>query len=202
VTFSAHRDTGETTVNVDLDPVPTVEDAEGVTVRLDWDAHGGIDERVDPAGAKHLFEALFRYARLDGTLEATGDLAHHVLEDAAITTGTALAPATSEPIQRFADRTVPMDETLVQAVLDVGGRPHVESDLDEVSPLFDHVLATLAKNANATLHVRVIRKGLRHHAIEASVKATGLALRDALLPSDRIESTKGRVDWDEPRDVA
>jgi imidazoleglycerol-phosphate dehydratase len=195
--FQARRSTGETTVEVDLEAVPPGEERDPLTVSVDWDEHGGLDEPVEPSGAAHLFETLLRYARLTGRLEATGDLAHHVVEDVGIALGTALAPLTEAPIRRFADRAVPMDEALVHVALDLGGRPHVESDLADVSPMTDHVARSLAQNAEATLHVRVRREGMRHHVAEAAAKALGLSLRDAMQPSADVESTKGTVEWED-----
>lgn len=193
--FTAERSTGETDVHVDLEAIPPGEQGPGLDVTVDWDDHGGLDEPVEPSGATHLVETLLSYARLGGTLEATGDLAHHVVEDLGIALGAALAPLTDAEIQRFADRSVPMDEALVHAALDLGGRAHHESDLEDVSPMADHVARSLAHNAEATLHVRVLRDGMRHHVAEAATKAIGLCLRDAMRPSDRVESTKGSVEW-------
>ncbi|PSG97417.1 imidazoleglycerol-phosphate dehydratase [Thermoplasmatales archaeon SW_10_69_26] len=198
--FTAERSTGETRVHVDVEPVPAGEEREAADVRVDWNDHGGLDEPVDPAGATHLVETLLRYARLSGTVEATGDLAHHVVEDLGITLGAALAPLAEAEIARFADRTVPMDEALVQAALDLGGRAHHETDLDEVAPLADHVARSLALNANATLHLRVLRDGMRHHVAEAATKALGLCLREAMRPSADVESTKGHVEWGTPEE--
>jgi hypothetical protein len=98
--------------------------------------------------------------------------------------------------ERFGD-SVPMDEALVHVALDLGGRAHVESDLADVSPMTDHVARSLAQNAEATLHVRVLREGMRHHVAEAAAKALGLSLRDAMQPSADVESTKGTVEWED-----
>jgi imidazoleglycerol-phosphate dehydratase len=193
--FTAERSTGETTVEVDLEAVPLDEERNPLDVTVDWDDHGGLDEPVEPSGAAHLLETLLRYARLSGTFTAQGDLAHHVVEDAGIALGAALAPLAEAEIVRFADRTVPMDEALVEAALDLGGRAHHESDLEAVSPLTDHVARSIAHNADATLHVRVLREGMRHHVAEAAAKAIGLCLRDAMQPSADVESTKGSVQW-------
>lgn len=195
--FQAKRATEETDVRIDLEPVPPGETSPGLEVTVAWEEHGGLDEPVEPSGATHLVETLLSYARLAGTLEARGDLAHHVVEDVGIALGTALSPLTDRPIQRFADRTVPMDEALVHVALDLGGRAHHASDLEAISPLADHVARSLAQNAGATLHVRVLREGMRHHVAEAATKAIGLCLRDAMQPSDSIESTKGHVSWGE-----
>jgi imidazoleglycerol-phosphate dehydratase len=86
---------------------------------------------------------------------------------------------------------VPMDEALVQAAVDVGGRPWYVGRLP--STLYEHFLHSFATNLGATLHVKVIRGKDRHHMVEAAVKATGLALRQALREGDAVFSTKGSV---------
>jgi imidazoleglycerol-phosphate dehydratase len=84
-----------------------------------------------------------------------------------------------------------MDDALVEAVVDVGGRPHYAGSLP--SSLYDHVLRSLAINAGFTLHVRVLAGTDRHHIVEAAFKAFGIALRTALAPGAAVFSTKGSV---------
>jgi imidazoleglycerol-phosphate dehydratase len=84
-----------------------------------------------------------------------------------------------------------MDDALVEAALDVGGRAYYAGRLP--SDLYEHFLRSLAHNAGITLHVRVLRGRDRHHIVEAAIKATAAALRDALAPADVVFSTKGRV---------
>ena len=92
---------------------------------------------------------------------------------------------------RYGDRTIPMDDALVHVALDIGGRPWYEGPLP--SGLYDHWMRSFADNARATLHVRVIRGRDRHHIVEAAFKALGLALRDALVETGAVFSTKGSV---------
>ncbi|MCA9572123.1 MAG: imidazoleglycerol-phosphate dehydratase, partial [Myxococcales bacterium] len=80
---------------------------------------------------------------------------------------------------------------LAEAAIDVGGRPYYVGKLP--SRLYTHFLQSFATNLGATLHVRVLRGDDRHHMVEAAVKATGLALRQALVEGDRVFSTKGSV---------
>ena len=95
---------------------------------------------------------------------------------------------------RYGERTMPMDDALVQVVLDIGGRPYYRGPLP--SRLYDHFLRSFADNARATLHVRVLRGRDRHHVIEAAFKALGMALRDALAETGAVFSTKGAVQLD------
>jgi imidazoleglycerol-phosphate dehydratase len=139
----------------------------------------------------HMVVTLARYSSLDIRLEATGDLTHHIIEDVAIAIGTAVAGVTPANAARYGDHTIPMDEALVQACIDVGGRPFYSGPLP--SSLYDHWMRSFADNAKATLHVRVIRGGDRHHVIEAGFKALGMSLRTALAEGDSVFSTKGAV---------
>lgn len=88
-----------------------------------------------------------------------------------------------------------MDDALVAAYLDVGGRFYFEGELP--NRLYTHALRSFADALGATLHVVVIRGSDRHHVIEAAYKATGLALRQALVDTGSVFSTKGTVHWEE-----
>ncbi len=142
----------------------------------------------------HMLETLAFYAGLDCTLEATGDLKHHLVEDVAIAFGEAVATILPERASRYGERTLPMDDALVQVALDLGGRPYYEGPLP--AALYDHWMRSFATQARATLHVRVIRGRDRHHAVEAAFKALGLSLRQALAESGALFSTKGGVRWE------
>jgi imidazoleglycerol-phosphate dehydratase len=139
----------------------------------------------------HMLVTLARTSGLDLEIEAEGDLRHHVLEDVAIALGEAVAPMIEEPIARYGERTVPMDDALVHAALDAGGRAYYAGRLP--STLFEHWLRSFATHARVTLHVRVLRGRDRHHVVEAAFKATGFALRQALAPAGEVASTKGAV---------
>lgn len=140
----------------------------------------------------HMLETLARYAAFDLTVEAEGDLRHHLVEDVALTLGTALADEVPAEAARYGHAVVPMDDALVEAAVDVGGRPWYEGELP--SGLYEHFLRSLATKLEATLHVVVRRGRDRHHAVEAAFKATGLALREALREGDEVFSTKGSVE--------
>ncbi len=141
----------------------------------------------------HMMVTLARYAGLDVMLRATGDLKHHIIEDVAIAMGTAAGEIISASAARYGDRTIPMDEALVQVCLDMGGRPFYRGPLP--SKLYDHWMRSFADNARATVHLRVLRGVDRHHIVEAGFKALGMALRDAMRDSGSgaVFSTKGPV---------
>jgi imidazoleglycerol-phosphate dehydratase len=165
-------------------------------IDLTIDAAGGpIEVTTDDAFLTHMVVTLARYAGLGLQLQATGDMRHHLVEDVAITLGLALVREVPAEAQRYGWATVPMDDALVRAALDVGGRAWYEGSLP--SRLYEHFLQSLAVNLGATLHVVVDRGRDKHHVVEAAVKATGLALRQALAKGDAVFSTKGSVslDW-------
>jgi len=139
----------------------------------------------------HMMVTLARYSSLDMELEAAGDLKHHIIEDVAIAIGTAVAAITPADAARYGEQTIPMDDALVQACIDVGGRPFYRGPLP--SALYDHWMRSFSDNAKATLHIRVIRGDDRHHVVEAAFKALGMALRTALAEGDSVFSTKGLV---------
>jgi imidazoleglycerol-phosphate dehydratase len=143
----------------------------------------------------HMLTTFARYAGLDLTVTARGDLRHHLIEDVAICVGAALAAEVSPRVVRYGDRLIPMDDALVQAAIDVGGRPYYAGRLP--SPLYDHWMRSFSDNAKVTLHLRVLRGRDRHHIVEAAFKALGLALRDALVETDTEASTKGAVVMEE-----
>jgi imidazoleglycerol-phosphate dehydratase len=152
---------------------------------------GPIEVATEDRFLDHMLETLARYASFGLDLKATGDLRHHLIEDVAITLGLALHEETPEQATRYGWSLVPMDEALVQAAVDLGGRPFFAGPLP--SRLYEHFFQSLAVNAGATVHIKVLRGRDRHHIVEAAVKAVGLAFRQALEVGDSVFSTKGAV---------
>ena len=140
----------------------------------------------------HMMATLSRYSGLDITLKAEGDLKHHLIEDIAIVTGLVFRETLPATCVRYGDRTVAMDDALVQSVVDTGGRFYYRGNLP--SGLYDHWMRSFAENARMTLHIRVLRGRDRHHIVEAAFKSLGLALRDALREGGVVFSTKGAVE--------
>ncbi|MBI1796548.1 MAG: imidazoleglycerol-phosphate dehydratase [Candidatus Eisenbacteria bacterium] len=139
----------------------------------------------------HMLVTLARTSGLDLDVEARGDLKHHLIEDVAIALGAAVAALGPPTMARYGEKTLAMDDALVQAVIDVGGRPYYRGPLP--SSLYRHWMRSFAFEAKATLHVRVLRGEDRHHIVEAAFKALGFALRQALAESGAPASTKGAV---------
>jgi imidazoleglycerol-phosphate dehydratase len=168
------RKTRETDVTVDLRP--------GI---------GESKAQTTDAFLDHMLITLARYAGLEIDVQASGDLPHHLIEDVAITVGAALLDEIPAACGRYGEATVPMDDAVVQVVLDAGGRSWYEGPLPDRH--YDHFMRSLAAAAATTLHVRVLRGNDRHHVVEAAFKALGLALREALRQTDAVFSTKGAV---------
>jgi len=139
----------------------------------------------------HMMTVLASYSGIDLLIRADGDLRHHIIEDVALTVGAAIADAIPATAARYGERTVPMDDAVVQAVLDAGGRPYYEGPIP--SGLYDHWMRSFCDSARITLHLLVIRGDDRHHVVEAAFKALGLALRQAVVDSGAVFSTKGTV---------
>jgi imidazoleglycerol-phosphate dehydratase len=139
----------------------------------------------------HMMTALAKYSGLDLEITARGDLRHHIVEDVALTVGQAVAGLVPAGAARYGERTVPMDDAVVQAVLDIGGRPFYKGPIP--STFFEHWMRSFCDAGKFTLHIRVLRGEDRHHIVEAAFKALGFSLAQALADTGRVFSTKGSV---------
>ena len=146
----------------------------------------------------HFLEQLAFHAGLDLVVEATGDLEtgdHHTVEDTALAFGEALDKALGDRrgIARYGDATVPMDDALARAAVDLGGRPFAEVALDLDPGMAGHFFGSLAQAARMAIHVEASGRDA-HHTAEAAYKAVGRALKTALhVESTGIPSTKGTL---------
>ncbi|WP_110181579.1 imidazoleglycerol-phosphate dehydratase HisB [Nocardioides solisilvae] len=187
-----------------------------VHLELDLDGSGRTDVHTGVGFYDHMLTALGRHALVDLTVRVDGDThidAHHTVEDTAIAFGDALRSALGDKvgIRRFGDATVPLDEALVQAVVDVSGRPYCVHDGEPegqqyvqiggtgapyVGSLTRHVFESIAHHAHMAIHVRVLGGRDPHHIVETQFKAFARALRDAVAIDPRetgVPSTKGAL---------
>ncbi len=181
-----------------------------IRVELNVDGTGRADVQTGIGFYDHMLTAFARHGRFDLTLSCTGDLhidAHHTMEDCAIALGAAFDAALGDRagIVRMGDALVPLDEALVQAVVDISGRPFAAVSLDFVgeqigeapSQMFAHVLQSFSVGAKLTLHVRQLAGANDHHIAEATMKALGRAMDVATRLDGRIAgevpSTKGTL---------
>ena len=179
-----------------------------VEVRLRLDGTGEADITTGVGFYDHLLGSLAHHGLFDLTIRASGDLGideHHTVEDVAIVLGSAFAEALGNRagIARFGDSSVPMDESVAKAILDIGGRAYAVIDLpfkgERVGELplqlVEHALEAFAKSAGATLHISGSGRN-DHHLAEATFKALGRALRVATAIDPRrtgVASTKGSL---------
>jgi len=180
-----------------------------VHVELDLDGSGRTDVDTGVPFFDHMLTQLGKHGGFDLTVRTRGDLevdAHHTVEDTAIAVGQALREALGDKsgIRRFGDALVPLDETLVQAAVDLSGRPyvvHVEPEVVELIGTYDttltrHIWESLTASAQICLHVRVLAGRNAHHVVEAQFKAVARSLRDAVALDARVTgvpSTKGTL---------
>lgn len=181
-----------------------------ITIEVDLDGSGRIAVDTGLPFFDHMLSQLGRHGGLDLVVQATGDIeidAHHTVEDVGITLGQAVAQAWGDKagVRRFASIRVPLDEALVEAALDLSGRPYLHYDVDPPGvkilgePPFDPQLAeefwrAFGTAAGITLHIVLVRGKNTHHILEASFKAVARALRDAVrVDGAGVPSTKGTL---------
>lgn len=170
-----------------------------VRVELNLDGTGRAEVATGVGFYDHMLTAFARHGRFDLVVRATGDLhidEHHTMEDVALALGQAVDQALGgrEGIVRMGDALVPLDEALVQAVIDISGRPFAAVSLDFIgermgdapTQMVSHVLRSFATTAKITLHVRQLAGANDHHIAEATMKALGRALDAAVALDPRI----------------
>jgi imidazoleglycerol-phosphate dehydratase len=178
-----------------------------IRLSLSLDGTGQADVRTGVPFLDHMLTLMARHGLMDIVVEATGDLAvdlHHTVEDVGICLGMAIAQAVGDKqgIVRYGTFTVPMDETLVMASLDLSGRAFFVEDLDLErrwigtydAELTREFFQAVAVRAAMNLHLHQLRGGNAHHIVEAAFKAFGRALDAATRIDERVvgvPSTKG-----------
>jgi len=173
--------------------------------RVDLDGDGKVKVATGLAFLDHMLEQVARYGGFDLSLRGSGDLhidTHHLVEDAGIVLGQALSQALGDRagIARFASAYAPLDEALARVVVDLGKRPYLSYNVPlrgrigtVESEVLEEFWKALSIHAGATIHVDVIRGRNRHHIAEATFKALGLALRQAVAlgGGPEVPSSKG-----------
>ena len=184
-----------------------------ITVSIDLDGTGKSDISTGLPFFDHMLTAFATHGLFDLQVKATGDVevdAHHTVEDTAIVLGQALREAVGDKagIRRFGSQLLPMDEALVEAVVDFSGRAYfvMNGEPDHLqwqvigghyaTVINRHFFESLATHAAITLHVNVRYGRDPHHVTEAEYKAVARALRAAVDHDPRqsgIPSTKGAL---------
>ena len=180
-----------------------------IELLLDLDGSGRADLVTGVGFFDHMLTLLAKHAAIDLKVNAKGDLhvdQHHTVEDVGICLGQALRKAVGDKagIRRYGHFTLPMDETLVTAAVDLSGRyaMHFAAPMptpkigDFDSQLVEEFWQAVAANALMNLHVLLHYGRNTHHISEAVFKATARALRMALETDPRmpgVPSTKGTL---------
>ncbi len=196
-----HRITGET----------------DVTVLLGLDGNGHCKVSTGVAFLDHMLHQISSHGLLDLEINATGDTYiddHHTNEDVGIAFGQALSKAIGNRcgINRFGHFVAPLDEALVQVVLDCSGRPHLSYELQIPTQkigtydteLVKEFFGAIVNNSGLTLHIRQLSGSNSHHIVEACFKAFARALRMATefdpRRSSTVPSSKGILEQAGPKE--
>ena len=184
-----------------------------IELSLDLDGTGTSSISTSVPFFDHLLTAFSKHSLVDLTVTAAGDThidVHHTVEDVGIALGTAIRQALGDKagISRFGDALVPLDEALVQAVVDVSGRPYLVHTGEPAGfehhligghftgSMLRHVFEAITFNAGLTVHITVLGGRDPHHIAEAEFKAFARAFRLAVQPDARVSgipSTKGAL---------
>ena len=181
-----------------------------ISVELNLDGTGKYEVSTGIGFLDHMLEQLSRHSLIDLKLTAKGDLHidyHHTTEDTGIALGEAFAKALGERkgIARYGSATIPMDETLTNAAIDLSGRPYFVWNVEFTKPklgemdteLFREWFQAFAFAAGATLHLNNEYGVNNHHIVESCYKGLARSLRVAIdidpRKADDIPSTKGTL---------
>ncbi len=183
-----------------------------IEIVLELDGSGSVEVETGLPFFDHMVAQVAKHGGFDLTVEATGDIdidSHHTVEDTGILLGEVFKQALGDKagVRRFASNRIPLDEAVVETVLDLSGRPYFHYDIDPPGekilgdPPFDpqlmeEVWRAFAAAAGLTLHLTMVRGRNTHHILEASAKGVARALRDAVRvedPGGAVPSTKGTL---------
>ncbi|MEV4900505.1 imidazoleglycerol-phosphate dehydratase HisB [Citricoccus sp. NPDC055426] len=184
-----------------------------VYVEMDLDGTGASEITTGVPFYDHMLTALSKHSQIDLTVRATGDThidVHHTVEDVAITLGEVLKTALGDKagIRRFGEASVPLDEALARAVVDVSGRPYLVHTGEPEGQQYHligghftgsmtrHVFESITYHASICLHMDLVRGRDPHHIVESQFKAFARALRAAVEDDPRVTgvpSTKGAL---------
>lgn len=178
-----------------------------VSVEIDLDGTGNVSVETGVPFYDHMLSQLGKHAAFDLKVKTIGDVVvdeHHTIEDTAIALGQAFKESLGDKsgIKRYGDATLPLDEVLVRAAVDLSGRPYLVHHETEIAPMIGtydttltkHIWESFVNSSDITLHIKVLEGRNAHHVVEAQFKAVARALREAVsldAKSVGIPSTKG-----------
>lgn len=184
-----------------------------IAVEINLDGSGKSDIQTGVHFFDHMLQAFANHSLIDVSIHASGDTeidCHHTVEDTAIVLGQAINDALGDKrgITRFGSASVPMDETLCEAVVDLSGRPYfvMRGEPDNIltsiigghyaTVINQHFFETLSYHARINLHLICHHGRDPHHITEAEFKAVARAIRAAATKDPRqagVPSTKGAL---------
>jgi imidazoleglycerol-phosphate dehydratase len=180
-----------------------------ITVELNLDGTGKTSINTGIEFFDHIIESFSKHAMLDLTVEAKSNdkILHHLIEDTGITMGSALDKALGDRkgIARFAYASVPMDESLAEASVDLVRRqyqkiniPIKRTQIEGISKEdIDHFVSSFVQNINSCIHINVKYGDNDHHKLESAIKSFAVAFRTAASMDKKqkgIPSTKGSME--------
>jgi len=176
-----------------------------ISIKFCIDGKGEWDLPRSLGFFSHILSQFVRFSNTNLQLEAVGDLyvdMHHTIEDIGIVLGKAVKKAIGDGkgIVRYGNAIVPMDDALMECIMDISGRGYYESNLPDIkakigeydAELTNEFLRSFSINAGITIHILYFRGYNLHHIHEATFKAFGLAFKYAKsIEGNEIPSTKG-----------
>ncbi|MFZ9701602.1 MAG: imidazoleglycerol-phosphate dehydratase HisB [Candidatus Nanopelagicales bacterium] len=178
-----------------------------VSVEINLDGTGNVSIETGVPFYDHMLSQLGKHAAFDLKVKTIGDVVvdeHHTIEDTAIALGQAFKESLGDKsgIKRYGDATLPLDEVLVRAAVDLSGRPYLVHHETEIAPIIGtydttltkHIWESFVNSSDITLHIKVLEGRNAHHVVEAQFKAVARALREAVSIDPKsvgIPSTKG-----------
>ena len=179
-----------------------------IALTLNLDGRGESSINSGCGFLDHMLTLFAKHGSFDLTLTCKGDTYvddHHTVEDIGIVLGEAFAKALGDKrgITRYGSMTLPMDEALILAAVDLSGRSYLGFALDIPTArvgsfdteLVEEFWLAFTRNALCTLHLRQLAGSNSHHIIEGAFKAAARALRAAVAIDqarpDELPSTKG-----------
>lgn len=178
-----------------------------ITVNLNIDGDGKYKINTGINFFNHMLEQFACHSNFDLEIDVNSldkDF-HHIVEDVAITLGSALKEALGDKkgINRYGEKILPMDDALILSAVDVSGRIYSKTDIevkdertsDFETVLLPHFFMSFAQSAQMTIHIKKLEGYDTHHIIECTFKSFARALRQAVgideKMKNKIPSTKG-----------
>lgn len=177
-----------------------------ITTSVNLDGRGKSNVSTGIKYLDHMLTSLSTHSLIDIDLQAKGDLIHHIAEDVALCLGKCIGDALGDRsgIMRFGSISIPMDDALASASVDLVKRPYAVVDLqmseqnieDMATEDVLHFFQSLATSLPANIHLRVEYGENQHHKVEALFKALAVALRQAISNDprrDTLPTSKGLI---------